>query len=115
MMTMRKPHSNNTSQFKKQRLRVLRRDNYTCVYCGAPASQADHVIPKVEDSGPMMDSMENLVSACRPCNLAKGKKSQAVFLGQSSAPLVSPSSTSPKTVTAGVTGPCIGQARQFES
>ena len=107
---MRKPHSNNTSQFKKQRLRVLRRDNYTCVYCGAPASQADHVIPKVEDSGPMMDSMENLVSACRPCNLAKGKKSQAVFLGQSSAPLVSPSVLSPVTISVPLSGPFQGQS-----
>ena len=105
-------HSSRDARFKKQRLRVLARDNWTCIYCGGPANEADHVIAKVKGGD---DSMENLVSACRMCNNRKGKKPQAVFLGQTATPLVSPSSTSPKTVTAGVKGPCMGQARQFES
>lgn len=106
-------HSSRDARFKKQRLRVLARDNHTCFYCGMiGANEADHIIAKVKGGD---DSMENLVASCRMCNNRKGKKPQAVFLGQTATPLVSPSSTSPKTVTAGVTGPCIGQARQFQS
>ena len=77
-------HSSRDARFKKQRLRVLARDNWTCIYCGGPANEADHIIAKVKGGD---DSMENLVSACRMCNLRKGKKNQGVFLGQASTPL----------------------------
>ena len=76
--------SSRSGQWKKQRLRVLKRDNYVCFYCQGPANEADHIVAKVKGGG---DEMENLVSACRMCNLRKGKKNQAVFLGQASTPL----------------------------
>ena len=52
---------------------MLRRDAYTCTYCGDTSDdmQVDHVIPKVSGGE---DVLENLVSACRRCNLAKGRK-----------------------------------------
>jgi len=54
---------------------VLMRDRYTCQYCGAQPSKAnltvDHVIPKVRGGS---SSWENVVCACKPCNLRKGAK-----------------------------------------
>lgn len=56
----------------KLRYQVLRRDNYTCRYCGAFAPVAklvvDHVTPR-KHGGP--DALENLVTACDPCNSGK--------------------------------------------
>lgn len=47
---------------------VHKRDNYTCVYCGEDEKRAmsiDHVLPKSRGG---VDSFENCVSACIPCN-----------------------------------------------
>ncbi|MFM8321389.1 MAG: HNH endonuclease [Chloroflexota bacterium] len=50
---------------------VLRRDDYTCQYCGQKFSYLtiDHVIPRHLGGG---HSWENLVAACPPCNHRKG-------------------------------------------
>ncbi len=52
---------------------VMLRDNYTCQYCGAQPAKAeltaDHVMPKVRGGE---TSWENVVCACKPCNLRKG-------------------------------------------
>lgn len=52
---------------------ILRRDNYTCQYCGRKSRQLtiDHVIPR-HRGGP--HAWENLVTACPPCNHNKGGK-----------------------------------------
>lgn len=50
-------------------MKVLRRDDYRCVYCGAAADAADHVIPRSK-GGPT--TMANLVAACNACNGKKG-------------------------------------------
>lgn len=52
---------------------VFKRDNFTCQYCGAHGVklECDHVIP-VSSGG--QTSMENLVTACKPCNRSKGSK-----------------------------------------
>jgi 5-methylcytosine-specific restriction endonuclease McrA len=51
------------------------RDNYTCQYCGAQPSKSnltiDHVVPRVRGGD---TSWENLVCACKSCNLRKGAK-----------------------------------------
>ena len=39
-----------------------------CVYCGAPAQGADHVVPKSHNGS---DGTSNLVPACTSCNSAK--------------------------------------------
>ena len=71
-------HKNNTSEFKKQRLKVLARDGRVCQYCGAEdANQVDHVVAKVHGGG---DELDNLLTSCRDCNLRKGKKSLGFFL-----------------------------------
>jgi hypothetical protein len=54
------------------RIIVLARDDYTCVYCGSDADlHVDHRIP-VSRGG--SNGLENLATACGPCNLAKGAK-----------------------------------------
>jgi HNH endonuclease len=57
---------------KRLRYEVLRRDNYTCRYCGAFAPLAvlvvDHVTPRKHGG---RDALENLVTACQDCNSGK--------------------------------------------
>lgn len=57
---------------RRLRFEILRRDDHTCRYCGkrAPSSEltVDHVVP-VALGG--RDDPENLVTACRDCNMGK--------------------------------------------
>jgi len=57
------------------RRNVMLRDAHECQYCGRRPPlrdlNIDHVIPRSRGGG---DSWENLVTACRPCNLRKGWK-----------------------------------------
>jgi hypothetical protein len=48
---------------------VLQRDNYLCVYCGEPANEVDHVIPRHLGG---VDLPSNLVASCSRCNSLKG-------------------------------------------
>ena len=82
-----------TAHWKRIRLQVLRRDAYTCAYCGDAANEVDHVIAKVRGGE---DVLDNLVAACRACNLRKRDK-DAVFLGAASTPPAFPVSFSPKS------------------
>ena len=47
---------------------VMVRDNYECQYCGDPAENVDHVVPRSRGGGHTWD---NVVAACRPCNARK--------------------------------------------
>lgn len=73
-----------TSQWKRQRIRVLQRDNYQCQYCGLDATEVDHVIPRTAGGGHEMD---NLLACCKKCNGLKGARSQKAFLESLSTPL----------------------------
>lgn len=57
------------------RKNVMLRDGYLCQYCAARLPtrdlNIDHVMPRSR-GGP--DSWENLVTACRECNLRKGRR-----------------------------------------
>lgn len=57
---------------KRLRYEVLRRDGFTCRYCGAKAPDVeitvDHVNPVVLGGS---STAENLVAACRDCNAGK--------------------------------------------
>lgn len=66
---------------KRLRFQILRRDNYTCRYCGAFAPVAvlvvDHVVPRKLGG---RDVAENLVTACEPCNNGKAAASPEEWL-----------------------------------
>ena len=99
--------SSRSAQWKKQRLRVLKRDNYICTYCGNPgANEADHIIAKVLGGG---DEMDNLTACCRMCNLRKGKRRIGSFSVGTSTPPVFTELLSPKTVSLALEGPFEGQ------
>lgn len=54
------------------RRNIMKRDNYTCQYCGSKSDLTlDHVMPRSR-SGP--DTWENLVTACNKCNVKKGNR-----------------------------------------
>lgn len=81
-----------TGHWKKQRLRVLARDGYTCTYCGDVATEVDHIIPRKVGGS---HDMDNLTSACRRCNLLKGARSEGLFLFRPTTPPVFPERPSP--------------------
>lgn len=58
-------------RIKLTRREILRRDNYTCQYCGKHTTDltVDHVIPR-HLGGP--HAWSNLVAACPTCNHRKG-------------------------------------------
>lgn len=47
---------------------VFARDGSRCQYCGSAAESIDHVVPRAR-GGP--HTWENVVAACRPCNVRK--------------------------------------------
>ena len=61
---------------KGLRFRILRRDGFRCTYCGRTPQNdgvqlhVDHVKPRVAGGS---NEETNLVTACRDCNLGKGK------------------------------------------
>lgn len=57
------------SPSKRQRQRVLKRDNYTCRYCGSAARCIDHVWAKSNGGS---NEISNLVASCYPCNITAG-------------------------------------------
>jgi 5-methylcytosine-specific restriction endonuclease McrA len=50
---------------------IFARDGGRCVYCQAPATSIDHVIPKSRGGA---HAWENVVSACHRCNHTKADK-----------------------------------------
>jgi 5-methylcytosine-specific restriction endonuclease McrA len=50
---------------------VLARDGHSCVYCSAPATSLDHVIPRSRGG---THTWDNLVAACRRCNHVKADR-----------------------------------------
>lgn len=60
---------------KKTRFDVFKRDSFTCQYCGAhpPGTilHVDHINPVAEGGG---NDIDNLITACEPCNLGKGAR-----------------------------------------
>jgi 5-methylcytosine-specific restriction endonuclease McrA len=61
--------------WRRRRRAVLERDAYTCHWCGAPATQADHLVEKIRGG---TDALANLVASCAPCNARRGAQVAAV-------------------------------------
>lgn len=47
---------------------IFARDDHRCAYCGGRADSIDHVMPRSRGGA---NVWENVISACRPCNLRK--------------------------------------------
>lgn len=62
-----------TGKIPYKKIGVLRRDNYTCAYCGkqnkTKVNTVDHIFPKWK-GGEL--TWANTVAACQPCNGKKG-------------------------------------------
>jgi hypothetical protein len=51
---------------------IFERDGYACIYCGSNNRlEGDHVLPLSRGGS---NAFENLVTACKPCNRAKGSR-----------------------------------------
>ena len=65
------------------RERVFKRDGFRCVYCALPfpgeALTLDHVQPRMRGGD---NSAGNLVTACAPCNTAKGSQPAWAWLAE---------------------------------
>jgi hypothetical protein len=59
-----------TELFTRRRFRasIFHAWDYQCAYCGDHADTLDHVVPRADGGATVV---ENLVPACRRCNLAK--------------------------------------------
>lgn len=57
----------------KARFEILKRDGFTCAYCGATPPnvllEVDHIVPRAEGG---TDDDSNLITACERCNRGKG-------------------------------------------
>ena len=93
-------------KYKEVRLKALARDGYVCHYCGAENKDMtiDHIIP-ISVAPELAIDIENMVTACKPCNSSKGSRSQGVFLERQRTPPVFSSSFSPKMTETVHTGP----------
>lgn len=59
---------------KRLRARVFRRDNHSCVYCGATTDLTlDYLLP-LQDGGEQTE--DNAVTACRSCNSKHGRRTR---------------------------------------
>jgi hypothetical protein len=81
-----------SAEWKKQRLRVLKRDGYMCAYCGQDATEVDHIIARAKGGG---HDLDNLVACCKRCNGLKGAMSEGSFLAQKIDPPVLMGNISP--------------------
>jgi 5-methylcytosine-specific restriction endonuclease McrA len=64
-----------TAHWRKHlRPAILARDAYTCHWCGARATQVDHIRALAEGGEPYNPS--NLVAACASCNAKRGNKTR---------------------------------------
>ena len=73
--------------YKKRRLLVLSRDQYTCYYCGGEANQVDHLLAIAKDNSVANAvDMENMVACCADCNRRKSTRSVRSFLARPATP-----------------------------
>lgn len=60
---------------KKLRFEIFKRDGFECQYCGATPPgvllHVDHIVP-VTSGG--TNDIDNLITACQPCNAGKGAR-----------------------------------------
>ena len=78
-----------TTQWRKLREIVIRRDQGTCQACGMEGSHVDHIVPRRLGGD---DTLSNLQLLCATCNLRKG----GTFFESIATPMTPPGSFTPK-------------------
>jgi len=63
-----RPRNGSTRSWRQLRAGVLFRDTYTCVLCGAGASEVDHITPLAYGGS---DEPSNLRALCAACHVAE--------------------------------------------
>lgn len=58
--------------YRDYRKAALKRDRYTCLWCGRPGTTVDHIIPSSHGGS---DRPHNLLAACMECNTKRGSRS----------------------------------------
>lgn len=71
------------ARWKRIRLVILERDDYTCQLCGRPANTVDHIQPAAYGGD---DSPENLRALCRSCNATLGARVRDELYGRARSP-----------------------------
>jgi 5-methylcytosine-specific restriction endonuclease McrA len=61
-----------SNRWKRLRKKVLMRDEFSCLECGRPANQVDHIVA-LRDGGEEFDQ-DNLQSLCNSCHSIKTAK-----------------------------------------
>jgi len=63
--------------FRTYRKAALKRDRYTCLWCGNHATTVDHIIPSSKGGS---DLPQNLLASCSECNTRRGNRSAFSYL-----------------------------------
>lgn len=63
--------------FRDYRKKALKRDRFTCIWCGYPANTVDHLIPASKGGS---DKPSNLAASCGECNTKRGNRSAFLYL-----------------------------------
>jgi 5-methylcytosine-specific restriction endonuclease McrA len=61
---------------RKQREAALKENDGKCVFCGKPATEVDHAVPKSRNGD---TTKKNLQPTCQTCNRQKGKKTTTEY------------------------------------
>ncbi len=69
---------------------IFARDEHRCQYCGARADSIDHVFPRSRGG---QHTWDNVVAACRPCNLGKRDRTPEEAGLRLARPCAAPTST----------------------
>lgn len=86
-MAVKRGDPRTRQSYKKARIAVLYRDNFTCAYCHREANQVDHIRPMANDSSiANAIDMSNMVACCAECNRRKSSKPLSVFLATTATP-----------------------------
>lgn len=98
--------------FWLKRLYILWRDHYQCQYCGATEAQLhiDHIFPKSRGG---KDSISNLITSCRSCNLSKSDKTLLEWKQTSSINVIVKDQDNETKKEIGINGVPIKKIRQF--
>jgi 5-methylcytosine-specific restriction protein A len=78
-----------TTQWRKLREIVIRRDAGICQRCGQEGKHVDHIVPRKLGGD---DSLQNLQLLCVQCNLQKGAR----FFDTPKTPMTPPGSFTPR-------------------